>query len=277
MRKKFEITNADPPYKPVKLPEPDFKVLTGSSSDFQPGCSTDHKLFITKRAMGSLSKHIGWGETTEFNRVEQGGILLGEVFQDENTGITFGVVEEIIPAQTARGSSTYLEMSHETWKDMLDAVDLMLEKGSRPNLHIIGWYHTHPNNLSVFMSGTDMGTQSRFFFHDWQFAVVVNPQQRVWRAFYGREARECKGFVVAGARIDQQPKPRESAPPPGPTPHAPPLPMNQPPPSIPKRITLIFWGYGVLLLVILLLLLIVIGLQLYTVLQLGGNPFTRYR
>jgi proteasome lid subunit RPN8/RPN11 len=98
---------------------------------------------------------------------------------------------------SAKGSSVHLEMTHDTWKEMLDSADKLLEQSPQRELQIIGWYHTHPNGLQVFMSGTDRDTQSRMFAHDWQFAVVLNPQKQRWRAFFGHTARECKGYVIA--------------------------------------------------------------------------------
>jgi len=82
-------------------------------------------------------------------------------------------------------------MTHETWKDMLDVVDNLDSK-----LQIVGWYHTHPNDLDVFMSGTDTATQARVFSHDWQFAIVLNPHKKIWRSFYGANSNECQGYVI---------------------------------------------------------------------------------
>lgn len=62
-------------------------------------------------------------------------------------------------------------------------------------MRVIGWYHTHPNNLGVFMSGTDQRTQATFFSANWQFAIVLNPHRLQWKAFAGEQATECPGFV----------------------------------------------------------------------------------
>ena len=89
-------------------------------------------------------------------------------------------------------------MNHATWKKMIDRVDMMLDSNPNKDLQIIGWYHTHPNQLDVFMSETDVGTQMRFFSNDWQFAIVLNPHKKLWRAFHGKNAEECKGFLITG-------------------------------------------------------------------------------
>jgi proteasome lid subunit RPN8/RPN11 len=165
-----------------------------SLSDYELS-KTNHELYISMQAMNQIKNHIEWGEGTHNNQVEQGGILLGHVYKDSVKEIFFGIVEEAIAGKSAKGSGAYLEMDHTTWKEMIDYADNILDSNPQKNLQIIGWYHTHPNGLSVFMSGTDRSTQSRMFSNDWQFAVVLNPHKKVWRVFHGHDSKECKGFV----------------------------------------------------------------------------------
>jgi proteasome lid subunit RPN8/RPN11 len=209
-RKKFEIINSDPPYEPGERPQPDFKTIVGFSSNWESGYSESHRLYFTREAMSHVHSHIGWEQMTQHNCIEQGGILLGQAFRDSPSGVIYGVVSAAVAGMSARGSSVHLEMTHETWKEMLDSVDKLLEQSPQSELQVIGWYHTHPNGLQVFMSGTDRDTQSRMFAHDWQFAVVLNPQKQRWRAFFGRNSQECMGYVIADdgkESADVQPAP----------------------------------------------------------------------
>jgi hypothetical protein len=203
-RKKFTVTSCTPPYEPAQRTKPRYKVRPDYNSNTSHGHSESHQLYITNKAMHQIFNHIGWGERTERNVVEQGGILLGHVFRDENKELTYGFVEAALAGSLAKASSASLELTHETWKQMLDSVDEILEQEPQKNLQVIGWYHTHPNNLQVFMSCTDQATQHRLFSHDWQFAVVMNPHKRIWKAFYGMNANECRGFVIEGKRQDSQ-------------------------------------------------------------------------
>lgn len=196
-RKKFEITNTDPPYLPHEQPVPPFKVIEGRGSNCESGAGDSHRLYLTREAMGHIHSHIGWKEVTPHNCVEQGGILLGQAFRDSARGVTYGVVSAAVAGLSARGSSVHLEMTHDTWREMLDSADRLLEQSPHRELQVIGWYHTHPNGLEVYMSGTDRDTQSRMFAQDWQFAIVLNPQKQRWRAFFGRDAQECRGYVIA--------------------------------------------------------------------------------
>lgn len=192
---KFKIVKETPAYEPEKKTEPAFLVENDLSSDTSRKSDSSRKLYFRPKAFNRISEHIGWDKKTEENVVEQGGILLGNVFFDEKKNLTYGIVEEAIAGEQAKGSAAYLEMNHEVWKDILDKLDDLVDK-EKKDYQLIGWYHTHPNNLSVFMSGTDMGTQRKFFYHDWQFAVVMNPHKTVWKAFYGSDATECYAFVI---------------------------------------------------------------------------------
>jgi hypothetical protein len=42
------------------------------------------------------------------------------------------------------------------------------------------------------------------FGNDWHFAVVLNPQRRVWRVFHGKAAIECPGHVLHHAEEPQR-------------------------------------------------------------------------
>lgn len=144
-------------------------------------------LVITEDAERIIKEHISWGEKTEWNVREQGGLLIGQPFRVKRRVI--GLVESAIPAELTRSSAAYLEMGVDTWAKMLDVFD---ERYSGKGLRVIGWYHTHPNGLPVFMSGTDMGTQRTFFNRPWHFAAVLNPHQKLLACFHSAEATKCE-------------------------------------------------------------------------------------
>lgn len=173
-----------------------FKVL--AESNFQSGYESSHRLYFEYSAIQQLFSHIGWGTpkgTCEDNTKEQGGILLGHVYLDDK--FIYGVVKKAVPAITNNRSEVYVEFSHSTWSNILSAIDEINDKVEGEKLQIIGWYHTHPNNLDVFMSGTDKNTQSRHFNTYWHYAVVLNPHKKIWRAFWGKDAIECKGLILS--------------------------------------------------------------------------------
>jgi hypothetical protein len=151
-------------------------------------------LYIKDAAMRRIHDHIQWKRSVAANMVEQGGILLGTAGRDPETGRVYALATDAVPARVgAHGSGAHLELGHEAWHRMLEELDAM--RGvSGTAVHVIGWYHTHPGHLDVFMSSVDRHTQAKLFTEDWQFAIVLNPQKAVWRAFSGRGAEECQGF-----------------------------------------------------------------------------------
>ncbi|MGB4966283.1 MAG: hypothetical protein WBO77_04225 [Microgenomates group bacterium] len=152
------------------------------------------RCYLLKDAIDTIFMHIGWGTNSIDNRKEQGGLLVGTIWKDPQSDMDVSLVEFAVRGNTAKGSSAYLEMDHGTWKLMLDEV---YELGlTRDDLRVVGWYHTHPGSLDVFMSGTDRGTQSRMFVQDWHIALVLNPQRQIWGAFHGRDATQCAAVVV---------------------------------------------------------------------------------
>jgi proteasome lid subunit RPN8/RPN11 len=195
---KFDVQELKPAYTPSENTQPncDLKIEYNSTTRLGPTLSLSHKFYLKMSAFQAILDHIEWGNRTRDNVVEQGGLLLGDAFRDPDTGLIYAIAEQSISGKLAIGTSSYLEVTHETWKEMLDYVDSL-----DTDLQVIGWYHTHPNNLDVFMSGTDQATQSRLFGTDWQFAMVLNPHRKIWRVFYGADSRECRGYVADGDRF----------------------------------------------------------------------------
>jgi proteasome lid subunit RPN8/RPN11 len=194
--KKFEIASVSDGYRVTQRAVPNASVVPQLSTRRNYGVDDRYELYFKPAAHAELASHVAWGSSTEANRVEQGGLLLGNVFTDPDEGVTFGVVHTSIPAELAKGSGGYLLMDHDAWKAMIDRADQIADAASGAKLQVIGWYHTHPNELSVFLSSTDQATQRRMFGNEWQFAVVLNPQRREWRVFHGKDILECRGHVL---------------------------------------------------------------------------------
>jgi len=197
-QKKFIIKEVTPPYQPEERIMSSF---SESAKFHRPIEQTGNHnvLFITEDAMQQIVNFIDYGQTTRLNCVEQGGILIGKVYKDPQKNCIYGIVNEIVPASTAKGTAAYLEIDHSTWAEMFNKVDSLLSSGNEKDTHIIGWFHTHPNELGIFMSGTDRETQARVFNQNWHFAVVLNPQKQIYGVFNGPNAEPCKGYIIKNA------------------------------------------------------------------------------
>jgi proteasome lid subunit RPN8/RPN11 len=202
----FKIISETKQYQPLQgnLPEYMDNIIDDTQSKYVNDPDINHLLFIENNAWKShICEHIGWGRKSTQNINEQGGILLGQTFYDEDQNKYFGYVKNAVPAIGAEGSPAYLNMNHRTWADMLNRLDEWNDFHNEEPLQVIGWYHTHPNELSVFMSGTDRNTQRLFFPKDWQFAIVINPHKQYWKAFYGLNAKECPGYILKNKTLDK--------------------------------------------------------------------------
>ena len=121
--------------------------------------------------------------------------MLGRVYTDDQ-GAVWGVVDQAVPGNTAFGTSASLDLDHSTWLKMLERAELVESRTDEEKPQLIGWYHSHPNQLDVFMSGVDRTAQRTMFPEDWHFAIVVNPHRQIWRAFHGADAIECIGVMT---------------------------------------------------------------------------------
>ena len=80
---KFEVKEAKPPYSPALRRKTDLQTISDLNSNFrrEVGFSLGYELYLTMSAFTTIKNHIGWGNNTYENRVEQGGILLGHVIE----------------------------------------------------------------------------------------------------------------------------------------------------------------------------------------------------
>ncbi|MEM6297714.1 MAG: Mov34/MPN/PAD-1 family protein [Bacteroidota bacterium] len=196
---RFKIEAISDSYVPKEKSEPEQMLNTELTAKLDKGHDKSRKIYLTPQSVTQIFTHIGWGTKTKQNVVEQGGILIGEVLFDPKTKTQYGIVREAIAGKQARGTSAYLEMNHAVWKAMVDRADEIIDARPEDNWQIIGWYHTHPNDLSVFFSATDLGTQRTVFREPWHYALVFNPHKKIWKAFYGENAHPCVGLTLGKA------------------------------------------------------------------------------
>lgn len=149
-----------------------------------------HYLILSDRALSRLHDSLDWGRRTRRNVVEQGGVLVGRVAMHKNEIYNF--VQDVIVANTA-GSPAFVEFTTGMWAEMQDELSAINDTlPAEDRLVLVGWFHTHPNGLSVFMSGTDKTTQRISFSQAWQASLVMNPHTNTYRAFFGEKSIEGK-------------------------------------------------------------------------------------
>ena len=131
--------------------------------------------------------------------VELGGVLLGRQFID-HAGKPFVVISDCLRATHFEATKGTFKFTHETWREITRQ-----REGFRPDLEMVGWYHTHPG-WGVFLSGMDLFICNNFFNRALDVALVIDPckQERGW--FYWADSspakkRQSQGFILTTNRL----------------------------------------------------------------------------
>ncbi|MEK0193473.1 hypothetical protein [Microcoleus anatoxicus] len=143
-------------------------------------------VYLKAEALNSLKVHLASNL-----RVEQGGILFGNAYEDEFLGIYVEIVAAVAAPATI-GTGVHLEFTPDSWLGIMDYA-----RHQHPQENIVGWYHSHPN-IGVFMSGTDMNTQGAFFSHPWCLSIVHDPVRLTIGYFLGENARSVQPVIFGG-------------------------------------------------------------------------------
>lgn len=160
-------------------------------------------LLFAPKAVREISEYFGVGRFDyPPNRVEQGGWLLGPYLSDQ-VGCVQGLVTHFLPARNAVGTPAYLDWPAIENVRLMRQFDKLQEQMALTDpeqakkLRLLGWIHSHPNKLPVFLSGTDMENIHDNFNSPLQFSVVLNPHTQQWKAFLGPRAQEVPAVVLS--------------------------------------------------------------------------------
>jgi proteasome lid subunit RPN8/RPN11 len=167
----IEWVECEDVYKPIEKPIQEFVTERGIDD------KKFSQVYIVNTAHSALVEHL-----KADTRVEHGGILFGNAYNDSEQGI-YVEITAAIAAPATMGTGAYLEFTAESWLGIMDYA-----KAAHPDANIVGWYHSHPN-IGVFMSGTDMRTQRAFFHHPWCLSIVCDPIRNQIGYFLGEKAK----------------------------------------------------------------------------------------
>jgi proteasome lid subunit RPN8/RPN11 len=169
-------------------------------------------LVYTPEAARRQLELIRWNQNDPKNRKEQGGWLIGRYIRDASGKPVQGEVTEVLEAVTACRSPGYIEWDameeirlQQTFfqlKEDLAVTDPQFAE----ELTVLGWWHTHPNALDVFLSSTDMETIRLKYNKPEKYSVVLNPHRRLFRAFAGGTAMEVPVILLMDDTRESEPK-----------------------------------------------------------------------
>ena len=134
-------------------------------------------------------------------RVELGGVMLGGQFIDDE-GRPFVIITDSLRAEHYEATKGSFKFTHETWSQITRQ-----REEFRPDLEMVGWYHTHPG-WSVFLSGMDLFICNNFFNRPLDVALVIDPceQDRGWFQWTNDDKPKTlrtNGFVLMTGRFRQ--------------------------------------------------------------------------
>ncbi len=159
------------------------------------------RIVFEPSAVEPLFEYIAWGKKYRRGDVEQAGILIGNYYRDysEQYEVIWADVVTVVPADPLLVNASFesINITASAWKKMYEDA----EEYRTENLKIVGWYHTHLDQISTRFSGLDRNTQRKAFTYKYSFGVVLNPNQRKWSVFYGPESQECIGDIVFDEKL----------------------------------------------------------------------------
>ncbi len=143
------------------------------------------KIIIKPEATIQLLRFFNWGNVEQSN--EQLCALYGNIFLDAENEIEtiIVVINEILPVTNVVCSETELEVN----EVIVEKAKHETEKRDSTYL-LLGFAHSHPNELDIAMSLGDYKFHRELFQKDWKMAlsIIVNPQKKHIAAFAGSEA-----------------------------------------------------------------------------------------
>lgn len=176
--------------------------------------STSPRMLVyTPYAAKRQMEIIGWKDNDFLkNRKEQGGWLLGYYVFNEAGIPVQGEVTEVLEAVTECRLPGYIEWDaleeirlQQTFFQMKDNL-AKVDPVAAEKLSVLGWWHTHPNSLDVFLSSTDMETVRLKYYKPEKYSVVLNPHRGTFRAFAGVNAVEVPVIMLLSHNSENQSK-----------------------------------------------------------------------
>ena len=119
-------------------------------------------VMVRQEALLQIDAH-GRSDTS----VELGGLLLGNVFQNEQR--LYVDVAAAIVAKSDKNGPVHFTFTADAWADAHAE-----READYPDLKIVGWFHTHPD-LGVFYSGDDVVVHTTAFALPWHVGLVLDP------------------------------------------------------------------------------------------------------
>lgn len=150
-----------------------------------PQSSAKDSIWIMPDVSEALFSYFQWG--TQERTTKQICALYGSIFQDAeyDREVFLVVVQHISPILDIESTDTKLMMR----KEFVDTASKKANDFSEKT-HLLGFVHSHPNDLQIAMSLGDYHFHRYLFERDWGMAlsIILNPQKKQIAAYAGPSA-----------------------------------------------------------------------------------------
>lgn len=166
--------NIEPDFQTTPFSEFANKVAPLTTLKIWSRLNQSNSVAVGNRVLTQIHKHL------QKQRVEQGGLLIGRVFELDTSKNLLMNITNSVEATDFQGTSASLSMDGTVWQSATDKL--------APGEFVIGWYHSHPN-LGAFFSGTDRMTQRNFFDFEHSVGLCVDHIRREHAWFNGGDSQ----------------------------------------------------------------------------------------
>jgi proteasome lid subunit RPN8/RPN11 len=120
------------------------------------------KIFISEIVLEDIKTYLSSDKAKEL-----GGVVLGDVYLDENDD-KFIIINEFVIARFTEANETKLTFTHKSWEYINNKIDK-----EYPEKRVLGWFHSHPGH-TVFLSSYDKFIHENFFSQEFMTAYVFD-------------------------------------------------------------------------------------------------------
>jgi len=168
--------------------------------------SNENLVIVSPQATSDIIRHFAWGKKHPLNVFEQQAGLVGHLFKtgDSPKSKFIVVVEYIVPLFPDDRNDVTVKTGNDELTKMYKEIKIINQNADRcenSTLKKYGEYiflgiaHSHPNELDVFMSGTDLETHREWYpsRNAYGLSMVLNPHRRLKVVFGGPDVikTEC--------------------------------------------------------------------------------------
>ncbi|MCR4801781.1 MAG: hypothetical protein K5895_02090 [Lachnospiraceae bacterium] len=168
--------------------------------EFDGDENTSNLIIFTPEATHELINVFYWGQNHPLNTYEQQAGLVGHFFaeSEQNPNCLTLVVSHVITAHCSERNPIGAVLLKEHRADLLDEIRILNENRNKSDFDIpafseeyalLGIVHSHPNDLDVFMSGTDYSTHMKDNITEMSYKItmIVNPHRKIMIAYGGQD------------------------------------------------------------------------------------------